>query len=103
MLCWSLQGRIISTNPSTASQVYTSRLEIATTAHSSICNTTRDLLELSSSLDATMPTSLETPVLQVDTNVIHKVDTTNPENLYNMWTGNLPPSNLCPSYVNANP
>ncbi|KAK5653370.1 hypothetical protein OQA88_9062 [Cercophora sp. LCS_1] len=33
-----------------------------------------------------MPCSLETPVLQVDANVIHKVDTTNPENLFSMWT-----------------
>ncbi|KAK3332136.1 hypothetical protein B0T19DRAFT_397926 [Cercophora scortea] len=33
-----------------------------------------------------MPLSLETPVLQVDANVIHKVDTTNPENLFGMWT-----------------
>ncbi|KAK0708180.1 DUF1752-domain-containing protein [Lasiosphaeris hirsuta] len=33
-----------------------------------------------------MPLSLETPVLQVDANVIHKVDTTNPENLFSMWT-----------------
>jgi len=30
--------------------------------------------------------SLKTPVLQVDANVIHKVDTTNPENLFSMWT-----------------
>jgi hypothetical protein len=33
-----------------------------------------------------MPLSLETPVLQVDANVIHKVDTANPENLFSMWT-----------------
>lgn len=33
-----------------------------------------------------MPLSLKTPVLQVDANVIHKVDTTNPENLFSMWT-----------------
>ncbi|KAK4111421.1 DUF1752-domain-containing protein [Canariomyces notabilis] len=33
-----------------------------------------------------MPLSLEAPVLQVDTNVIHKVDTTNPANLFSMWT-----------------
>jgi hypothetical protein len=35
----------------------------------------------------TMPSSLEAPVLQVDANVIHKVDTTNPANLFSMWTG----------------
>jgi len=31
--------------------------------------------------------TLETPVLQVDANVIHKVDTSNPQNLFSMWTG----------------
>lgn len=36
-----------------------------------------------------MPLSLEAPVLQVDTNVIHKVDTANPANLFSMWTGEL--------------
>ncbi len=34
-----------------------------------------------------MPISLQAPVLQVDANVIHKVDTSNPENLFSMWTG----------------
>jgi hypothetical protein len=34
-----------------------------------------------------MPLSLEAPVLQIDTHVIHKVDTTNPANLFSMWTG----------------
>ena len=34
-----------------------------------------------------MPISLQAPVLQVDANVIHKVDTTNTENLFSMWTG----------------
>lgn len=34
-----------------------------------------------------MPMTLEAPVLQVDANVIHKVDTTNPANLFSMWTG----------------
>lgn len=34
-----------------------------------------------------MPSTLEAPVLQVDANVIHKVDTTNPANLFSMWTG----------------
>ncbi|KAK4154765.1 hypothetical protein C8A00DRAFT_14118 [Chaetomidium leptoderma] len=33
-----------------------------------------------------MPMSLEAPVLQVDANVIHKVDTTNAANLFSMWT-----------------
>ncbi len=36
-----------------------------------------------------MPMTLEAPVLQVDANVIHKVDTTNPANLFSMWTGEL--------------
>lgn len=36
-----------------------------------------------------MPSSLATPVLQVDTNVIHQVDTQNPDNLFSMWTGKL--------------
>ncbi|KAH8887683.1 DUF1752-domain-containing protein [Thozetella sp. PMI_491] len=34
----------------------------------------------------TMPIRLQAPVLQVDANVIHKVDTSNPENLFSMWT-----------------
>ena len=34
-----------------------------------------------------MPMTLEAAVLQVDANVIHKVDTTNPANLFSMWTG----------------
>ncbi|KAJ2898174.1 hypothetical protein MKZ38_004140 [Zalerion maritima] len=33
-----------------------------------------------------MPVSLETPVLTVDANVIHKIDTGNPQNLFSMWT-----------------
>ncbi|OIW25183.1 DUF1752-domain-containing protein [Coniochaeta ligniaria NRRL 30616] len=33
-----------------------------------------------------MPSCLATPVLQVDTNVIHQVDTQNPDNLFSMWT-----------------
>ncbi|KAH8903170.1 DUF1752-domain-containing protein [Coniochaeta sp. PMI_546] len=33
-----------------------------------------------------MPACLATPVLQVDTNVIHQVDTQNPDNLFSMWT-----------------
>ncbi|KAL2161947.1 hypothetical protein VTH06DRAFT_7732 [Thermothelomyces fergusii] len=33
-----------------------------------------------------MPMTLEAPVLQVDANVIHKVDTTNPATLFSMWT-----------------
>ncbi|SPQ23228.1 d58e994d-3e3d-436e-83f2-cd6eb0e099dd [Thermothielavioides terrestris] len=33
-----------------------------------------------------MPLSLVAPVLQVDANVIHQVDTTNPANLFSMWT-----------------
>ncbi|KAJ0158830.1 hypothetical protein CTA2_10779 [Colletotrichum tanaceti] len=34
-----------------------------------------------------MPYPLATHVLTVDTNVINKVDTSNPQNLYSMWTG----------------
>ena len=34
-----------------------------------------------------MPACLATPVLQVDTNVIHQVDTQNPDSLFSMWTG----------------
>lgn len=37
-----------------------------------------------------MPPCLATPVLQVDTNVIHQVDTQNPDNLFSMWTGKSP-------------
>ncbi|OAA61102.1 hypothetical protein SPI_05126 [Niveomyces insectorum RCEF 264] len=33
-----------------------------------------------------MPSTLDAPVLQVDANVIHKVDTSNPQNLFSMWT-----------------
>ncbi|KAB5511250.1 hypothetical protein GE09DRAFT_726365 [Coniochaeta sp. 2T2.1] len=33
-----------------------------------------------------MPACLATPVLQVDTNVIHQVDTQNPDSLFSMWT-----------------
>ncbi|PNY24036.1 Uncharacterized protein TCAP_06024, partial [Tolypocladium capitatum] len=35
---------------------------------------------------AAMPYRLDTHVLTVDANVIHKVDTANPANLYSMWT-----------------
>ncbi|UKZ55165.1 hypothetical protein TrVGV298_008982 [Trichoderma virens] len=35
---------------------------------------------------AAMPYRLDTHVLTVDANVIHKVDTGNPANLYSMWT-----------------
>lgn len=38
-------------------------------------------------MPATMPYRLDTHVLTVDANVIHKVDTGNPANLYSMWTG----------------
>ncbi len=42
-----------------------------------------------------MPMTLEAPVLQVDANVIHKVDTTNPANLFSMWTGEFSCCTLC--------
>ncbi len=34
-----------------------------------------------------MPGKAEGLVLTVDPNVIHKVDTNNPHNLFSMWTG----------------
>jgi hypothetical protein len=34
-----------------------------------------------------MPFSLDHHVLTVDTNILHKVDTTNSQNLFSMWTG----------------
>lgn len=34
-----------------------------------------------------MAPNLATPVLVVDTNLIHKIDTSNVENLFSMWTG----------------
>jgi hypothetical protein len=34
-----------------------------------------------------MPSRLSAPVLKVDANLIHKVDTRNVENLFSMWTG----------------
>jgi hypothetical protein len=36
---------------------------------------------------AKMPCKAEGLVLTVDPNVIHKVDTQNAQNLFNMWTG----------------
>jgi hypothetical protein len=45
------------------------------------------LLDLSSGSTGTMPTLLDTPVLQVNSNAMHMVDTTNPQILFNMWTG----------------
>jgi hypothetical protein len=39
---------------------------------------------------STMPATLDTPVLTVDVGLIHKVDTRNVENLFSMWTGELP-------------
>ncbi|KAJ0108237.1 hypothetical protein J7T55_000202 [Diaporthe amygdali] len=32
-----------------------------------------------------MPSTLNAPVLQVDANLIHQVDTSNPQNLFNLW------------------
>lgn len=34
-----------------------------------------------------MPFQLDTPVLTVDKEIIHKVDANNPQNLFSMWTG----------------
>ncbi|RFU73683.1 hypothetical protein TARUN_8569 [Trichoderma arundinaceum] len=42
-----------------------------------------------------MPYRLDTHVLTVDANVIHKVDTGNPANLYSMWTGEEIPLASC--------
>lgn len=51
-----------------------------------ILTTTSNLLDHSSSHAVAMPLCLEQPVLRIDANVIHKVDTTNAENLFGMWT-----------------
>jgi hypothetical protein len=52
-----------------------------------------------------MPQTLATPVLQVDANVIHQVDTNNPDNLHSMWTGKLKlpllPSGSCSPFANS--
>ncbi|KUI69420.1 hypothetical protein VM1G_04929 [Cytospora mali] len=32
-----------------------------------------------------MPCTLSAPVLQVDANIVHQVDTSNPQNLFNLW------------------
>lgn len=45
---------------------------------------------LRASQSPVMPYRLSTHVLTVDANVIHKVDTANPANLYSMWTGESP-------------
>jgi hypothetical protein len=37
-----------------------------------------------------MPATLDTPVFTIDVGLIHKVDTRNVENLFSMWTGELP-------------
>ncbi len=50
-----------------------------------------------STLNGAMPLTLDAPVLQVDANVIHKVDTSNPQNLFSMWTGEFFPPPLCPA------
>ena len=58
-----------------------------------------------------MPSTLETPVLQVDANMIRRVDTSNPENLFSMWTGwfsarlgrGCPPANQVQSLPDAPP
>lgn len=47
-----------------------------------------------------MPNYLDTHVLTVDANVIHKIDTANPANIYSMWTGefrNTPRATLQPT------
>lgn len=46
-----------------------------------------------------MPYRLDTHVLTVDANVIHKVDTGNPANLYSMWTGELHLAHVDPLYA----
>lgn len=59
-------------------------------AHTS--TTTHVLTKPHNSLDTlehthtAMALAFESPVLQVDANVIHKVDTSNPQNLHRMWT-----------------
>jgi hypothetical protein len=44
-----------------------------------------------------MPATLDTPVLTVDVNRIHKVDTRNVENLFSMWTGEHSGSEMRPN------
>ena len=36
-----------------------------------------------------MPATLDTPVLTIDVDLIHKVDTRNVENLFSMWIGEI--------------
>lgn len=33
-----------------------------------------------------MPSTLNAPVLQVDANIVKLVDTSNPQNLFNLWS-----------------
>ena len=55
------------------------------------CLPSPELLEQSSGeTSSSMPATLDTPVLTVDVGLIHKVDTRNVENLFSMWTGELP-------------
>jgi hypothetical protein len=55
------------------------------------CLPSPELLEQSSGeASSSMPATLDTPVLTVDVGLIHKVDTRNVENLFSMWTGELP-------------
>ncbi|KAK1759512.1 hypothetical protein QBC47DRAFT_357367 [Echria macrotheca] len=84
-----LNRRIASSKPDGKTKVFEADPTFAIVSRRSrkfALDTTRPLLEPSSSLPSVMPCSLDAPVLQVDANVIHKVDTTNPENLFSMWT-----------------
>lgn len=49
-----------------------------------------------------MPCTLNAPVLQVDANIVKLVDTSNPQNLFNLWSSkSLPNDAVIPLYVAA--
>lgn len=43
-----------------------------------------------------MPSTLSAPVLQVDANIVKLVDTSNPQNLFNLWSSTSPPTPVPP-------
>ena len=48
-----------------------------------------------------MPTRLAAPVVMVDANKMHKIDTRNAENLFGMWQGENPMDMRVGSMTNA--
>ena len=48
-----------------------------------------------------MPTRLAAPVLMVDANKMHKIDTRNAENLFGMWQGENPMDVVVPFMTNV--